>query len=152
MASNPSASVPIEDLRSIGIDALTAARQRLDLQAAILENLPDAQVVTDETGTIVLVNSQTELMFGYHRSEMVGQKIEILLPEEVRERHTSHRSGYNDEPRTRSMGANLLLSGRRKSGKEFPVEIMLAPVVTASGAYTIAIIRRRKMSSGLSDR
>ena len=78
MASNPVVSVPLDDLHSIGVDAVTAARQRLDLQAAILESLPDAEVVTDETGTMVLVNSQTELMFGYHCSELVGPKIEIL--------------------------------------------------------------------------
>jgi PAS domain S-box-containing protein len=97
----------------------------------------------DGSGNIVLVNAQTELMFGHHYSEMLGKPVEMLLPERVRQVHAAHREGYVDEPRLRRMGENLPLYGRRKTGKEFPLEIMLSPVAPDTGLYTTAVARRR---------
>jgi PAS domain S-box-containing protein len=121
----------------------TVARDMLEMQRAIIDNLPDAKVVVDERGTIVLVNHQTELMFGYTREELLGKQVETLLPERFRARHVQHRASYGDDPRTRPMGVELELFGLRKNGRELAVEIMLAPIVISSGTYTIAIIRRR---------
>jgi PAS domain S-box-containing protein len=142
---------PLQELQALGASAMDAmvaeSKHRLELQAAILESLPDAKVVVDDSGKIVLVNQQTEFMFGYHRSELIGQRVEMLLPARLREVHTSHRQGYSNEPRTRSMGAELTLFGLRKGGNEFPIEIMLAPIVISSGSYTIAVIRRKSASA-----
>jgi PAS domain S-box-containing protein len=134
---------PLQELQAIGVDTIIESKQRLELQAAILERLPDAKVVVDQEGKIVLVNAQTEFMFGYHRTELIGQKVEMLLPTQAREIHVKHRSSYNDEPRIRSMDANPSLMGRRKNGKEFPIDIMLAPIVISWGSFTIAVIRRK---------
>jgi PAS domain S-box-containing protein len=115
----------------------------LELQRAFIENLPEAKVVVDEAGRIVMVNRMTELMFGYTRDQMIGQPVEMLVPERLRERHVKHRADYSEAPYTRPMGANLTLVARQKSGREIPVIILLAPLVISSGSYTIAEIRRR---------
>jgi PAS domain S-box-containing protein len=114
----------------------------LQLQQAIIDNLPDAKVVIDDDGRIVLTNRQTELMFGYARDHMVGQPVEMLLPERLRDQHIGHRTLYNEDPRTRPMGIGGPLWGRHKSGREFRLEIMLAPIIIAAGGFVIAVIRR----------
>jgi protein-histidine pros-kinase len=83
-------------------------------------------------------------MFGYHHSELIGQKVEILLPQAIRDLHIKHRERFADDPRTRQMGTDLQLLGRRKNGSEFPVEIMLSPIVTITGSYAVAVIRRKR--------
>jgi PAS domain S-box-containing protein len=90
----------------------------------------------------VLVNTQLELMFGYHRSELIGNTPEMLLPPELRARHVLHRFGYADAPCARAVGSDMVLRGRRKNGNEFRVLGMLGPVVTPDGICTIAVIRR----------
>jgi len=122
-------------------DAETWMRQRA-LSRAIAEAMPDAILVADEAGLIISVNSQFELMFGYHRSEVIGRTPEMLLPEGVRARHAGYRLGYVENPRVREMGETMTLIARRKSGAEFRVRVKLGPVVIPTGIYTIVIIRR----------
>jgi formate hydrogenlyase transcriptional activator len=106
----------------------------------LLELAPDAMVIVDRTGRIVVANSQTERMFGYAREELIGQRVEVLIPEELREAHVRHRADYDDAPRTRPMGANLELLGRRRDGSTFPVEISLSPIED-EGHFVASAIR-----------
>src|SRR6202142_3269513 len=111
------------------------------LSSYLLETLPDAIVAVDGDGTIVQVNSQTESLFGYTRRELIGQKVEMLVPESHRPQHHRHRESFAETPKTRRMGADLDLSGRRRNGSEFPVEISLSPVFTDKGTFVLSAIR-----------
>jgi PAS domain S-box-containing protein len=107
----------------------------------LLESAPDAMVIVDDDGCIAIVNGQTESMFGYSRDEMLGEKIEFLLPERIRSKHTGHRALFASNPDLRPMGEGLDLLGRRKDGSEFPVEISLSPVKSAGASYVSSVIR-----------
>jgi len=107
----------------------------------LLESTPDAIIMANESGRIVLANSQAEALFGYERGELLGQLVELLLPSRYHGSHVTHRSGYFAQPRTRSMGAGLELYGRRKDGTEFPVEISLSPLRTDEGMLVMSAIR-----------
>ncbi|CAN7396198.1 PAS domain S-box protein [Acidovorax sp. LjRoot74] len=107
----------------------------------LLESTPDAIVMVNVTGRIVLVNSQAERVFGYARTELLGQAVEMLLPHRYRGAHLGHRSGFFGQPRTRTMGAGLELHGLHKDRGEFPVEISLSPIDTEEGTMVMSAIR-----------
>ncbi len=114
---------------------------RLASQTALLELAPDAIVGIGRDSLIVLVNAQVEVLFGYEREELLGQPVEMLVPERFRKVHRSHRKGYFADPRTRSMGAGLELFARRRDGSEFPAEISLSSIDADSGTLAIAAVR-----------
>src|SRR5713226_7636327 len=107
----------------------------------LLEAAPDAMVIVDRTGRMLLVNSQTESMFGYTREGLLNQPVEILIPENSRQKHQQHRDAYHSAPHPRPMGIGLDLSGRRKDGSTFPVEISLSPLEEQGGVLVTAAIR-----------
>lgn len=120
--------------------AAEAAQYRL-----VIDLAPDAIVLTDQQGLIILVNRQTEVLFGFTRAELLGQSIELLIPTRFHGAHVQHRSHYASQPYTRPMGANLELFGRRKDGTEFPVEVSLSPVVGPE--HTQGELNRHLMAS-----
>lgn len=107
----------------------------------VLESAPDAIVITNGQGRIVRLNRQAEAIFGYTREELLGEPVEILMPERFRERHRKHRAAYSPTSRPRPMGTGLELYGRRKDGGEFPVDITLSPMEIADGFLIISVIR-----------
>jgi PAS domain S-box-containing protein len=111
------------------------------LTTSILEAIPDAVAAVNQQGVIVQVNAQTEALFGYTREELIGQKIEILVPERQRPHHDLHREQFHRQPKIRRMGSGLDLYGRRRDGSEFPVEISLSPVTTGDGMIVLSAIR-----------
>jgi formate hydrogenlyase transcriptional activator len=119
-------------------EALRQSEQRL---RSLFEFSPDAIVVTGNDGKIADANTQLEKFFGYSRSELTGQPIEVLIPKRLRAGHPKHRSDYTAQPRVRSMGAGLELYGMRKDGTEFPVDIMLGPMEGAEGTLVLSVIR-----------
>jgi PAS domain S-box-containing protein len=111
------------------------------LTSTFLETIPDAIVAVEQDGTILQVNSQTEAMFGYARGELVGQKIEVLVPIRFRDQHRGHRVSFAASPKIRRMGAGLDLYGKRRDGSEFSVEISLSPVSMGNGTLVLSAIR-----------
>lgn len=111
------------------------------LARTLLEQVPDGLMITDENGRIRLVNSTLEEMFGYDRAEILGEHIEVLVPESVRSRHRAHRVRYRAAPHRRPMGEDLDLEGRRKDGTTFPVDVSLSPLHVGDEVLTIATVR-----------
>jgi len=133
------------------LSAKTMAEVLLSID--LLDTLPDAIVAVDRDGTIVQVNTQAQELFGYNRDELIGQKVEVLVPESYRRQHHRHRENFAEAPKTRRMGADLDLYGRRRNGSEFPVEVSLSPVSTENGTFVLSAIRdisdRKKIAEEL---
>jgi PAS domain S-box-containing protein len=128
-------------LISAALRDVTRKRREERLFRGLLEAAPDAMVIVDESGCIVLVNAQAEERFGYDRSELVGRPVEMLVPQRFAGMHVAFRSGYVAGPRTRPMGLAGDLFAVRKDGTEFPVEISLAPLETDDGLLVSAAVR-----------
>jgi PAS domain S-box-containing protein len=121
-------------------EARRARKRAEEMFHLVVEAAPTGITIVDHEGAIQLVNVQTERLFGYTRSELLGQSIEMLIPERFRQQHESHRAKFFQAPSPRVMGAGRDLRGLRKDGKEFPVEIGLSPVKTSDGVQVMASI------------
>lgn len=106
----------------------------------VVEAAPSGMVMVNEAGKIVMVNAETERLFGYRRAELLGQSVEVFVPPRFRQRHPQSRQGYQTDPKVRSMGVGRDLYGLRKDGSEFPVEIGLNPISTPAGMGTLTTI------------
>lgn len=107
----------------------------------LLESAPDAMIIIDDHGKIAIVNAQAEEMFGYSRQNMLGQPVEMLLPDRLRDGHQSHRRSFAESPRLRPMGLGIDLLAKRQDDSEFPVEISLSPVQSSAGPFVSTVIR-----------
>ena len=108
---------------------------------ALLESTPDATLIVNAMGRIVLANSQAARAFAYEPRELIGEPVEVLLPERFRSAHVGHRLVFSQQPRMRAMGRGLELFGRRSDGYEFPVEISLSPLATDEGMMVMSAVR-----------
>jgi PAS domain S-box-containing protein len=132
---------PIADPRPEPSSAVPKTVAEALLSPSILEAIPDALVAVNEQGVIIQVNSQAETMFDYTRDELIGQSLEMLVPERQRGDHHRHRAEFHARPKIRRMGSGLNLHGRRRDGSEFAVEISLSPVTTSNGMAVLSVIR-----------
>jgi protein-histidine pros-kinase len=112
-----------------------------DRLGVFVEAMPDGVVVTDAGGTIRILNQRAEELFGWARRDLVGQRVEALLPPRMRAVHVRHRADYAAGPSPRPMGAGLELEGRRRDGSTFPVEISLSPLRTDEGLLVFSSVR-----------
>lgn len=110
----------------------------------VVEHSPDAMILINKSGQIILFNSKAELMFGYERNEILGREVEVLLPEGLRQVHQGHRTKFFHDPRTREMGqSGMRLEGINRDRETFRVEIKLAPFPVANaGVHVLAVVRR----------
>jgi PAS domain S-box-containing protein len=133
-------------------EALQKSEKMLE---SLFESAPDGAILVDSQGIIQRVNAQVEKLFGYKRDKLIGNKVELLLPDRFKDIHFLHRQRFSEKAVTRTMGAGLELFGRRKDGSEFPVDIMLSPIKTEQGLYIIAAVRdvseRKQMEAELAE-
>jgi PAS domain S-box-containing protein len=120
---------------------ITGRKKAEERFRAVIEAAPDAMVIVNRDGRIVLVNAQTQKLFGYGRHELLDQPVEMLVPQRLRGSHPGLRGGYFSKPTARAMGAGLDLYGQRKDGSEFQIEISLSPLETEEGVQVSSTIR-----------
>ena len=119
--------------------------------SALLNAMPDAIVIVDPEGRIVGFNSMAQAMFGSDRKDVLGQSVELLMPDQFRGRHVDERQRYTQVPHVRPMGSERNLLARHKDGREFTVEISLAPFQTPEGSLVVSVIRAVAGRRGASD-
>lgn len=119
---------------------ITERKQEEERFRLAIESAPNAVIMVNQKGEIVLANPKTEIYFGYSREELIGQSVDMLVPERFRDKHLGYRSGFYGQPIPRPMGAGRELYGLRKDGSEFPVEIGLAPIKTMSDVMVLATV------------
>lgn len=129
----------IEDVTELS-EAEQAARESASTTLAVLESASQAILAVDREAGIRIVNAMAETMFGYDRKELLGQPLEILVPQRLAEVHAAHREEYFESPRARPMGVGMTLAGRRKDGSEFPIEVSLSFIQTKQGNLTVAFV------------
>ncbi len=140
-------------MRGVSLD-ITQRKQAAELLRLVFEAAPNAMIMVSAEGKIVLVNAQTEAIFGYSRDELIGQPVELLVPEAVRSVHPDYRQGYVGQPTARVIGAGRELFWRRKDGSEVPVELGLNPIETSEGLFVLASViditerRRAELEAG----
>lgn len=113
----------------------------MEIYQRIFEYTPDALFVADQAGRIILANAQAETLFGYDRSELINQPVEILIPPRFTARHAGHRTRFMNEAHSRPMGAAVELFAQRRDGSEFPVDIMLSPMILDGGHFVLCVVR-----------
>ena len=116
-------------------------RRTKEMFRALIESAPDAMVIIRDGGEIVLINAQTEKMFGYSKEELLGQSMEVLVPKRFREQHARHRFDFSNNPHIRPLGSGMELFGLRKNGEEFPADISISPLITDEGLLVSSSIR-----------
>jgi len=126
-------------MRGAALD-ITKRKQAEEQFRLVVEAAPSAMIMVNTEGSITLVNTQTEAIFGYSRQELIGRQIDTLVPERFRSHHMEYRHGYFGDARARPMGAERELFGLRKDGTEVPIEIGLNPIHTAEGLLVLASI------------
>lgn len=129
----------MKDITHLKVDR--DARRLQERYGGLLESTPDAIVIVDQAGRIVLVNGQAEELFGYGRARLMGAPVELLVPERFRETHLRERDEYLEGPKRRTMGAGLELTARRSDGSVFPVEVSLSPLETSEGLLVMSALR-----------
>ena len=125
----------------LAIEDITEHKKAEAMFRGLLEAAPDAMVIVNRQGDIVLVNAQLEKLFGYGREELIGRKIEILVPERSRQEHAQHRADFSAHPHLREMGVGLELYGLSRDNREFPIDVRLSPLETAEGTLISGAIR-----------
>ncbi len=163
-ASNVAVLAALVGWTTVHLRILDKQRQRVEEERfravaifeTLLEQAPDGAIAVDAKGGITVVNKQAERLFGYARDELLGKPIEILLPDRFQEGHVEQRRGYDRSPQGRPMGTGLELSGRRKDGSEYPVEVSLNAIETGGGQTVLAFVRdvtdRRRAEEDLANR
>ncbi|MEA2990584.1 MAG: hypothetical protein QOG83_3295 [Alphaproteobacteria bacterium] len=125
---------------SITVRDLTAEKIAQEMFRLAVESCPSGMIMVDRSGQIVMVNTETERLFGYHRDELINRPVDLLVPERLRPQHARHCEAFAGAPETRRMGAGRDLFGRRKDGSEFPVEVGLNPIKIRDGMLILSVI------------